>query len=475
MHTIADLSAIMIHHQLMWGAIFAIAYIDSNVNTATSMSFLPRRGCHSNNNPFTMQRPHINAVNARRRCISVVRGGSQSNYADDKEEEEEAEQQSTQSLGMEGNVEDDNAVGDSGAATIEQHDVWEEEIRRTRQFYGASRSSPSQTDNNNILITGTSSANYDDEAIPAEDERVFGSAQTTAKGVEEKDTVQKVEEPETFDDKLVTPPSSSKSHAENVGSEQLSNTVDIDATGTGVALEISYASVNEAQGLVAESHSEDYTDNDGRKAALKGSQDDNELNNELKADEREDQSAASSSSQLADRTRDDDEQAVPYVINREMERVLLDEEGYDPLELQEMRPIEALDTPRGFYNDIEPAVATDNGKDDKSLKRTFTSLIREIRKKVSTGLVAVRWVVSLGVVLSLFLRPNRGNRKIWEGSAGEPTSEFPSASISSELLDTEENDLGELLLDDTLEPQPDDLDNTLIDKLISFISKHFGA
>jgi hypothetical protein len=294
----------------------------------------------------------------------------------------------------------------------------------------------------------------------------LGSAQTTAKGVEEKDTVQKVEEPETFDDKL---------DAENVGSEQLSNTDDIDATGTGVALEISYASVNEAQGLVAESHSEEDTDNDGRKAALEGSQDDNELNNELKADEREDQSAASSSSQLADRTRDDDEQAVPYVINREMERVLLDEEGYDPLELQEMRPIEALDTPRGFYNDIEPAVATDNGKDDKSLKRTFTSLIREIRKKVSTGLVAVRWVVSLGVVLSLFLRPNRGNGKIWEGSAGEPTSEFPSASISSELSDTEENDLDELLLDDTPEPQPDDLDNTWIDKLISFISKHFGA
>lgn len=458
---------------MMWGAIFAVAYIIVMNVGASAISFLPRRRCRDNNT-FTMQQPRINAVNARRRCISVVRGGSQSNYADDKEEEEEeAEQQSTQSLGMEGNVEDDNAVGDSGAAT-EQHDVWEEEIRRTRQFYSASRSSPSQTDNNNILITGTSSANSDDEAISAEDERVFGSAQTTAKGVEEKDTVQKVEEPETFDDKLFTPPSSSKSHAENAGSDQLSDTDDIDATGTDAALEISYASVNEAQGLVAEetnkAHSEEDTANDdGRKAALEGSQDDNEI----KADESEDQSAATN--QLADRTRDDDEQAVPYVINREMERVLLDEQGYDPLEVKAMRPIEALDAPRGFYNDIEPAVATDDGKDDKSLKSTLASLIHEIRKKVSTGLVAVRWVISLGVVLSLFLRPDRGNRKLWEGGAGEPTSEFPSASISSELSDTEENDLDESLLDDTPEPQPDDLDNTWIDKLISFISKHFGA
>jgi len=209
--------------------------------------------------------------------------------------------------------------------------------------------------------------------------------------------------------------------------------------------------------------------------------------------------------------RDGDEPSVPYVITRAMKRVLINELGYDPSEVQAMRPDVAvvivaeglerpeLDTlPMRFYNDVEPSVEIEESEEETSLRGNVVSLIQRLRKKVSMSLAGkdatstIITIVSLGFTLSRLLRPPaRDDNKSWGETLPTPervpsSIEVPSsASVDSELSNIEEelDESGDSTISNEIPTKGttpsnlgiDDLDRTWLDKLISYMSKSFGA
>ena len=197
---------------------------------------------------------------------------------------------------------------------------------------------------------------------------------------------------------------------------------------------------------------------------------------------------------------------MPYVITRAMKRVLVEELGYDLSEVKTMRPDVAVvivgesltrpdleSLPSRFYNDLEEAVAAiEEVKVEASLKGRIVSRLQKLQKEASR-LLADRdsgsimfMVASLGAALPLiFSLTNHENIKAWDETvpapAPAPVPEFPS---SIEVLPRTDSELSDIIEDDLDEsddkssasgPQPDDLDKTWLDKLISIVSKPFGA
>lgn len=201
--------------------------------------------------------------------------------------------------------------------------------------------------------------------------------------------------------------------------------------------------------------------------------------------------------------RDGDEPSIPYVITRAMKKVLIDELGYDPLEVKSMRPdvavvivaenLERPDVeilPPRFYNDIvKPVIAIEEIREEKPAKGAVVSFFRRLRKDASIALAGrdpkstIITVASLGVALTLLIRPSRDKRP-WESnvliSESQPSIEVLSDTVERELSAMDE-DLNEHLAesDDVAfaksEQKPNDLDKSWIDKLISLVSKPFGA
>jgi len=196
--------------------------------------------------------------------------------------------------------------------------------------------------------------------------------------------------------------------------------------------------------------------------------------------------------------RDGDHPSVPYVITRAMQRVLVDELGYAPTEVNSLRPDVAIvivaeslerpdleSLPPRFYRDAEPYAVVEGTSGDKSFKEAALKLTHRIRKLVSTSFVSSHTkkampiiLASLGVGLSLLFSSNNSNEKSPDGTVH--TYEFQSINDASQ--DNRHIALSgaeELVEEDDASPvpelQPDDLDKTWLDTLISFVSKLFGV
>ncbi|KAL3815899.1 hypothetical protein ACHAXA_005747 [Cyclostephanos tholiformis] len=190
--------------------------------------------------------------------------------------------------------------------------------------------------------------------------------------------------------------------------------------------------------------------------------------------------------------------SVLYVITRAMHQVLVDDLGYTPAEVECMRPDVAVvlvakglkrpnleSLPSRFYRDAEPDSATEENPVDKSIKGAVFYVTHRIHKGVASSLASrngkkMMTIIfsSLGVALSFMVASNHGNKK----SPGESvqTCEFQFMSdvskcnphiVLSGVKEFDEED------DKTPVPdlQPGDLDKTWLDKLISFMSRPFGA
>jgi len=271
-------------------------------------------------------------------------------------------------------------------------------------------------------------------------------------------------------------------------------------------VELEGAAVNESGGrsVLAENEEtslEDYLDNSyGREVSL--SNIDVKEEDLLLPHRWEKATTATASNKLVEdglrrlRRRDGDEPSVPYVITRAMQRVLVEKLGYDPTEVKVMRPDVAVvivaeslvrpeleSLPSRFCNDIEePPMAIEEITDDTSFKGTVAALFHRIqniivsRKPEATAII----LASLGVALSLLFSPSSNdNKKSYDGA----TPTFSALSSSAEfqsLMSSDETDIEEDLDESEGTPSapellPDDLDKTWLDRLLSFVSKPFGA
>jgi hypothetical protein len=183
--------------------------------------------------------------------------------------------------------------------------------------------------------------------------------------------------------------------------------------------------------------------------------------------------------------------SVLYVITRAMHRVLVDDLGYSPDEVESMRPdvavvlvAEGLERPKNieslpppFYRDAEPEAVTDEVPVDKSMRGSVSALTRGIHKYRKKALPII--LASLGVGVSLMVVSDRGyleSPSVAVQTAHEFKSDDDTSQGDPRIAMSDDKDFDE---DDDRtpisEPRPDDLDKTWLDKLISFVSKPFGA
>jgi hypothetical protein len=148
--------------------------------------------------------------------------------------------------------------------------------------------------------------------------------------------------------------------------------------------------------------------------------------------------------------KDGDHPSVPYVVTRAMQRVLVDELGYAPTEVNSLRPdvavvivAESLERPDleslppRFCRDAEPYAVVEGTSGDKSFKEAALKLTHRIRKLVSTSFVSSHTkkampiiLASLGVGLSMLFSSNNANEKSPDGTV--QTYEFQSINDDSQ-------------------------------------------
>jgi len=134
----------------------------------------------------------------------------------------------------------------------------------------------------------------------------------------------------------------------------------------------------------------------------------------------------------------------------------------------------------------------EEARDDESFKENVSSLVRRLRRRASPWVSSLRKhpeatamvAASLGVALSLLFGSNHFDEKRKRDGTVLPSlgpSRFPSIievppDANGELSDIEDDFDG--TADDTSSAsalQPDDLDKTWLDKLISLVSNTFGS
>jgi len=403
---------------------------------------------------------------------------------------------------------DDATVELAAESAADQNDEQDSAVQESNDIVeeGNGISAEEQNDGEDESAVAFTEHIEEEDVISAEEQNLNGeddSAESLTEDIREEDVLMKNEEAVEDEEKSTeTDPEQNESEIKESVVTNEDDDVNVEKnTGRGAEDENESSVTAESMEIRLE---EDYLENSYSQEVSTAENVDGKEKDMLRPHRFERATRATASNKLVEdglrrlQRRDGDHPSVPYVITRAMQRVLVDELGYAESEVNEMRPDVAVvlvgeslvrpdleSLPSRFYHEEESAIEIDDAVTDKSFRGTITALVLKLQRRVSTARHSEALpiiVATFGVALTLLLSSANGNKQSLDSATPAPSDLPTSIDVLNEVSEMSDIKAIEADLDEesdappaTTKVPPDDLDKTWLDRLISLVSKPFGA